>query len=219
MNLQETNPKSSGSEKPVVSTQVTAPLIKSNFSRTKGFNLVPGRYVKSQEKKSMLTDINVYAAAAIFLMIAIAAALVGAKYYFQAIGLPKRDEVATKWNQAMSMQEVEWKASAVSERLATLSSLAAEEINLFQVLTRVEEVTSVEFTWESVEMTNELELSASLASMDDGLTMLHEVSQLTEFAEVRIDSIDQYPSTMDVPGFVVIGFTIVPSSDSLISIY
>ena len=181
-------------------------------TKTKGFNLIPGRYVKRQERKSMLTDINVYAAAAIFLLIAIAAALVGAKYYFQSVGLPKRDEVAQKWNQSVSMQDVEWKASAVSERLATLQSLAAEEIDLFMVLTRIEQTTSVEFTWESIVLGEELELSARLTSMEDGLIMLHELSELTDYSEVRVDRIDQYQPTLDVPGFVLVGFTIIPSA-------
>lgn len=176
----------------------------------KAFNLVPRRHVKRQERKSMLLDINVYAAAAIFLMIAIAAALVGVRYYFEAEGMPKREEIAEKWNQAVSMQDVEWKASAVSERVDTLSAITRDKIDIFDVLDRIEETTSVDFSWETVVLDENLTLSARLTNMDDALVMLHEISQLTDYTEVRTDSLSQNESTLELPGYVLITFTVVP---------
>lgn len=201
-------PKPSNTQSKEVPEQRGDPPRVNPQKKSEGFNFIPGRYVRHKERRSVLRDVNVYAAAAIVLLIAIAAALVGAEYYFRAASVPKRNEVADKWNQAVSMRAVEWKASAISERLETLNLLATEEIDLFAVLADIERTVSVDFVWERMVMSGEIELSARLTSMEDGLIMLHEVSQMSGYSSIRIDGIDAYEPTMEISGFVLVKFTV-----------
>lgn len=180
-------------------------------SKKQGFNLLPRSYEVKREKKSLLADVNTYGAAAIVLMIAIAATLAGIRYYLEVESLPKREEVAEKWNESVSMMDIEWKASAVSERLSTLDLIYRSEVDVFGVIRRIEQKVSVFFYWEEVVLDEGLTLSARVNSAEEGLRMIEDVSSLSvEYSEVKIERMSQLEETLDLKGTVVVTFTIAP---------
>lgn len=178
-----------------------------------GFNLLPDKFYSRQKKKSRAADINIYGAAAIFVLIAVAAALIGFRYYMELSMQPQRNEVADRWNDAVAMRDVEWEARAIEERLDTLETLETEEIDVFGVLSTIENSVNVDFSWLNIEVDEGLSLTAKVDTFDDGFKMQNQVSKNSSLGRFWADGVKQIEVTAEgAASYVQVQFTVYPDS-------